>query len=208
MNEEGRRKSPGVIDSRSDPQAVVANTWVTPSSLMADMENNHSGVFTWVPRCWLCSWPPPGAQSEKPHAWWQWKLDIIQLCKTQKVGFVDRTSYSWDTLKCHRCATDKRTTKKGRWATQSKDSAHRHSVHWTLHWRLSFLNGSRMKRYLAKRTTSTPPKLPVTTLASPHCELTWWTNKGKSINWWKMKIKDNETNHALISCAFSSSSSL
>ena len=38
MNEEGRRKSPGVIDSRSDPQAVVANTWVTPSSLMADME--------------------------------------------------------------------------------------------------------------------------------------------------------------------------
>ena len=46
MNEEGRRKSPGVIDSRSDPQAVVANTWVTPSSLMADMENNHSGVFT------------------------------------------------------------------------------------------------------------------------------------------------------------------
>ena len=44
MNEEGRRKSPGVIDSRSDPQAVVANTWVTPSSLMADMENNHTTV--------------------------------------------------------------------------------------------------------------------------------------------------------------------
>ena len=74
MKEEGRRKRPGVISSRSDPQAVVANTWVTPSSLhkrrcFLEKSTNPGGIFTWVPRCWLCSLPPLAAQSGKSHAW-------------------------------------------------------------------------------------------------------------------------------------------